>query len=92
MKKKAENKNRPRVSELLFEIIAELAISLVFLLVGAGAFWLFGKQDALESIDWDALVLIGVAVLLVAFYVASAIVNLIKKRKKKDTQNPEMKE
>ena len=93
--KKTEKKNRPRakIGELLFELMGELAIALIFVLVGAGAYWLFGKQNALERIDWDTLSVIGIAVLIGVFYAVAAIVHLIKKkRKSSDTKNPEAKE
>lgn len=84
MKGKYEKKENPckKIGGILLEIFGEVALMLVFMLAGAGVCWLFGKQNVIDRIDPDTLCLIGIIVILAACYVISAIVRLIKKKKK----------
>ena len=82
-----------RIGAGILEVLGEFLIVGIFFSLGAGACWLFGKTDAVESIDGDALCVIGIAVFVAIFYAGSAIVRWIKKRRKmNDTENSETKE
>ena len=66
--------------ESLGEALLELFMYLFFIGIGCGIFALFGKFDALENIDWDTLVLVGILALVVVVTVISKIISFFKKK------------
>ena len=66
--------------EILGEAIGELFLYALFIGIGCGIFALFGKFDALENIDGDTLVLVGILALVVVTTVICKVIQFFKKK------------
>ena len=66
--------------EILGEAIGELFLYALFIGIGCRIFALFGKFDALENIDGDTLVLVGILALVVVTTVVCKIIQFFKKK------------
>ncbi len=76
-------KDKKRVSEILLEIILELVLTAVFVGIGFLVLHLFGIDASIENIDFELIALIGVAIFIIIFIAAYAIINWIKSKRKK---------
>ena len=66
--------------EILGEAIGELFLYALFIGIGCGIFALFGKFDALENIDGDTLVLVGILALVVVTTLVCKVIQFFKKK------------
>ena len=66
--------------EILGEAIGELFLYALFIGIGCGVFALFEKFDALENIDGDTLVLVGILALVVVTTVVCKIIQFFRKK------------
>ena len=66
--------------ENLGEAMMELFLYALFIGIGCGIFALFGKFDALENIDGDTLVLVGILALVVVTTIVCKIIQFFKKK------------
>lgn len=68
--------------EAIFEAVAELIMTLIFFGIGIGIVSLFGVDIALDSVDPDLMILIGIAGFIVVFAAVYMISRFIKKKKR----------
>ena len=73
-------KTKKSGKEILSEILLEIAVSLIFLLIGAGVVAIFGVD--FSKMDVDLLMLIGVLAFFLFFGGALAFFEKRKKRKR----------
>ena len=66
--------------EILGEAIGELFLYALFIGIGCGVFALFGKFDALENIDGDTLILVGILALVVVTTLVCKVIQFFKKK------------
>ena len=69
-----------RLKENAGEAVMELFLYALFIGIGCGVFALFGKFDALENIDGDTLILVGILALVVVTTVICKIVQFFQKK------------
>ena len=75
---------KKKIKKVLSESITELGLAVIFLLSGAVVAALFGLVSSNKNVDFNVLILIGFAVLLVAavlFY----IIRLTTKKRQKES-------
>ena len=69
-----------KFGEAMGEAFAELLLGLIFIGLGCGVFALFGKTDAFTTIDADALMLVGLAVLIILLLGICKIIEHLRKK------------
>ncbi len=78
-------KNKPKFREVVLEIICELGLTLVCFGIGALMLHLFGvNAEVFENIDSELVVLVGIAALLIIFVAVYFLVQLFKKKQRKN--------
>lgn len=72
-------KDKKSIGLALLEGIGELLLTLVCFGIGASIISLFGVDLELQNIDYDLIILLGLAVFFVVFVIIFAFVQWIKK-------------
>ena len=78
-----------KLLDAMLEVLLELLMMAVFFGLGVLVMWLFGVKIDLLATDPELVMLLGFAIALPLFILASVIVDLVKRRMKKATEERE---
>lgn len=82
MKEEKKKRAPGKVLSAVLEVLGELLVMAVFFAVGLGVMALLGNRDAVENMDPELVILLGILVIFAAVFVVTAIVMLFRKKKK----------
>lgn len=85
-----KEKTTKRLKEGCGDAVAEIIISLIFLAIGAAVLALFGIGIDAEWLDGDLIILIGIGAIFIPAGIIFAIVDIARKRKKKNIKKIEI--
>ena len=80
-------KDRKNIGKALLEGLGEIALTLGCLVLGAAIVSLFGGDVNFSETDPDLLILLGIVVFFVVFFLAYTLIQRIKKKSRSNKTN-----